>query len=154
MITSLNACSDREAMMAQQHKTIRFTPLATIGSIVWCRFLESVGMPGPKPRPALVIAVSPTDHAVIVVYGASQKTHQINPGEFLIQTTDADFELTGLAYDTKFNLNNEVKLFYDSNWFDVAPAWRALPIPITPRMGTLPASYYDAVRRAAAHLKK
>ncbi|AWK41871.1 MULTISPECIES: hypothetical protein [Photorhabdus] len=91
---------------------------------------------------------------MIVVYGTSQKTHQIYPGEFLIQTTDTDFELTGLAYDTKFNLNHEVKLFYDSNWFEIVPAWRTLPISVTPCMGILPASYYDAVRQAAAHLKK
>lgn len=53
----------------------KHNPLPTPGDIVWCHFpiTANLGNPGPKPRPALVIAVSPEHHVVKVVYGTSQK---------------------------------------------------------------------------------
>ncbi|WP_242689500.1 hypothetical protein [Photorhabdus cinerea] len=100
-----------------------------------------------------MLAASPTEHALVVAYGTSQKTDKIYLGEFIIPTTDPDFDLTGLAYDTKFNLNHRLKLYYTSEWFNVAPPRRSFPAPVSPRMGILPASYYDVVRKAAEHIK-
>nr|WP_243465125.1 hypothetical protein [Photorhabdus temperata] len=117
--------------------------------MLWCRFPQCVGVPGPKPRPALVLAASPAEHALVVAYGTSQKTDKIYPGEFVIETTDPDFVLTGLAFDTKFDLNHRLKLYYTSEWFSIAPARRTFPIPVSPHIGMLPASYYEAVRKVA-----
>lgn len=65
-----------------------FPQLPEPGDFVWCRFPRLPGFPdtpGPKLRPALVIAVSDADHEVMVVYGTSQKTDKIYPTEFLLK---------------------------------------------------------------------
>ena len=59
--------------------TIQFTPLPAPGDFVWCHFPESVGKPGPKSRPALVIAVFDNDHAIRVAYGTTKKVYRFRP---------------------------------------------------------------------------
>jgi len=62
-------------------------PLPALGDIVYCRFPESLGEPGPKPRPALVIGIAELDDktkAVVAAYGTSQQTEHLRSGEFLI----------------------------------------------------------------------
>ena len=97
------------------------TPL--VGDIVWCLFPEKIGNPGPKPRPALIIEVgsdSNSNPVVTAVYGTTQKLNRLYPTEFKIEKSDgASFALSGLAYDTKFDLNHQVKLPYCDTWFGI-----------------------------------
>lgn len=129
-----------------------FRPLPAPGDIVWCHFPQSLGEPGPKPRPALVVAVSLADHAVMVVYGTSQKTDKIYPGEFVLDPNDAGFADSGLSYRTKFNLSTQVKLPFSHGWFDQAPGF-AGHIPL-PKMGVLHPSYMAAAIAASLLCKK
>ncbi|MBP7606992.1 MAG: type II toxin-antitoxin system PemK/MazF family toxin [Giesbergeria sp.] len=131
--------------------TTTFRPLPAPGDIVWCHFPQSLGEPGPTPRPALVVGVSPTDHAVMVVYGTSQKTDKIYPGEFVLDPNDAGFPDSGLSYRTKFNLNAQVKLPFSHEWFEKAPGF-AGHIPL-PKMGVLHPSYMAAVTAASQLVK-
>lgn len=57
----------------------------------------------------------------MVVYGTSQKTDKIYATEFVLKASGAGFTLSGLAYDTKFDLAACVELPYDSDWFALAP---------------------------------
>ncbi|MDT0178164.1 type II toxin-antitoxin system PemK/MazF family toxin [Enterobacter sp. BRE11] len=128
-----------------------FHPLATPGSIVWCKF-PNHNLPGvpAKLRPALVLANDPKNHAVIVAYGTSN-TKKCYTGEFRILKTDPDFAVTGLQHDTKFDMAHTVQLFYTDEWFARAPAHRTtIPQPVSPAMGTLtPTAMKDA---KSAHL--
>lgn len=115
-----------------------FHPLATPGSIVWCKF-PNHNLPGvpAKLRPALVLANDPTNHAVIVAYGTTN-TSKCFDGEFIIRKTDPDFAITGLQFDTKFDLANTAQLFYTDEWFARAPAHKTrIPQPTNPAMGAL-----------------
>lgn len=96
------------------------------GDIVWCRFPQRPrDLPGPKPRPALVVAV--TEHedgtTVTVVYGSSQKLDRLATGEFAIQKAEnkTACELAGLSYDTKFDLRNKVELPWNNSFVAVPP---------------------------------
>lgn len=75
------------------------------GDILWCRFPEDlVPRPGPRPRPALVIAVGSIGGqvAVKVAYGTSRKTERLFAGEFLITPGDGDvYRIAGLSFPTK-----------------------------------------------------
>lgn len=97
-----------------------------------------MGKPGPKPRPALVIAIN-QDHLnqpiVTIVYGTSKKLNRLYPSEFKIEKKDgASFRLSGLAADTKFDFNHQVKLPFCSTWFDKAPGQF---VSNQPRLGIL-----------------
>lgn len=129
---------------------IPFNPLPAPGDIVWCHFPEDLGAPGPKPRPALITAVSRDDHAVQLAYGTSQKTDKIYPGEFILDPNDAGFSDSGLDRRTKFDLNNIVKLPFDSTWFTQSP--NATPQIPPPKMGILHPSYFKVVREAQAKI--
>ena len=124
-----------------------FQPLPAPGDIVWCRFPETVGVPGPKPRPALVLAAAKTEHAVIVVYGTSQKTQDLYPTEFAIDPSDSNFDVSGLSLRTKFDMAHQTKLPFDSDWFATAPG--LLPSMPLPKMGVLHPSYVRLAREAA-----
>lgn len=121
-----------------------YWPEPSAGDIVWCRFPEVVGVPGPKPRPGLVIKVFDDDEpefAVEIAYGTSQKTNRLHAGEFLIpEIPAAPYKLAGLSYPTKFNLKKLVQLPFNSEWFDLAPG----NIAQTPVMGTLHPSLHKA----------
>lgn len=120
------------------------------GDIVWCVFPELPDMqPGPKPRPALVIAVeSRTDGgSVHVAYGTSQNVSQLKSGQFAITQSkhQAAYALAGLAYDTKFDLKAIVELPWLSSYFKVP---LRNPHGNTPVIGTLHATVMHAVRAA------
>lgn len=132
-----------------------FHPLATPGSIVWCKFPNdnTSGVPA-KLRPALVLKNSPEDHAVIVAYGTT-RTDKCYPGEFIITANDPDFAITGLQFDTKFDLANTVKLFYTTEWFARAPAPKTkIPQPLNPVMGALTPTAMKDARQANEDLQK
>ena len=130
---------------------VRLWPAPNPGDIVWCHFPQVPGTPGPKPRPALVVAVDDSNKKnvrVEVAYGTSQKTNRLYPGEFLISKLDNldAYKLAGLSYDTKFDLNRTFQLPYNSDWFGVAPT----PLGQNPRLGTLHPSLVPALSAAYA----
>jgi hypothetical protein len=126
-------------------------PLPDLGDIVYCRFPQNLGKPGPKPRPALVIGIGEfADHtmAVVVAYGTSQKTNQLHSGEFLISPADgAAYQAAGLSYPTKFNLTLRATVPYTDEWFRVpsVPAFGQ-----TPKMGFLHPRLMHRAQAAAA----
>lgn len=127
--------------------TTPFRPLPAPGDFVWCHFPEVIGNPGPKARPALVVAVFEDDHAVRIAYGTTRKTEKLYPGEFVLDPSDAGFALSGLAQRTKFDLNNEVQVYFDSDWFSSNQSvYASTPLP---KMGRLDIEYYPVVQKAA-----
>lgn len=96
------------------------------GDIVWCRFPEHPSyVPGPKPRPVLVLTVSEfPETAVTVVYGTSQRVDQLFTGEFAIRSAEnkVAFELAGLSRDTKFDLRRQITLPWNDSFFSVPRA--------------------------------
>lgn len=132
-----------------------FHPLATPGSIVWCKFPnhDALGVPG-KLRPALVLANDPKNHAVIVAYGTTN-TKKCYLGEFLILKSDPDFAVTGLEHDTKFDMANTVQRFYTDEWFARAPAHKTrIPQPVNPAMGALTPTAMKNASQAHDDLQK
>ena len=117
---------------------MKYFPVPANGDIVWCLFPEALGMPGPKPRPALVIAIGENAQlrpVVTVIYGTTKKLDRLYPSEFKIEKADgASFTLSGLAADTKFDFNHQVKLPFCSTWFAAAPGQ---PFIHQPRLGVL-----------------
>jgi hypothetical protein len=113
-------------------------PPPEIGEIVYCRFPENLGRPGPKPRPALVISIGTFEDGTLAVrlaYGTSQDISDLHAGEFVILPTDGEaYRVSGLSFATKFDLRQLVDLPYTDEWFRVPPA------PLfgeTPKMGLL-----------------
>jgi hypothetical protein len=134
-----------------------FEPLPAPGDIVYCHFPQKKGKPGPKPRPALVIAIVQFDdgrHGVRVAYGTSQKVDELRSGEFSITPADrAAYQLSGLSFPTKFDTAQTQDLPYDEDWFRVPQAPR---YGQTPKLGSLHASLYKrakAAHDAALHTK-
>ena len=123
-----------------------------MGDIVWCLFPESLGKPGPKARPALIIELGVQQDnkpVVTVIYGTTQKIDKLYPSEFKIDRSDgASFALSGLAYDTKFDFNHQVKLPYCSTWFGIP---KGNQIINQPKMGVLAP---NLVSRAAEAFKQ
>lgn len=121
------------------------------GTIVWCRFPEfRVGSPGPKPRPALVVAAGEIEGVpgVDVAYGTTKKLDRLFPGEFLIEPADGEpFRLSGLSHATKFDLSRRVELPFNDRWFAVAAG---APFGQRPQMGLL---HPALMRRAQAAFK-
>lgn len=108
------------------------------GDIVWCRFprFEDI-RPGPKTRPALVLAVEDrqTPVRVRVAYGTSRRVQEVTPWEFAITPDDGEpYRMAGLSQTTKFSMRSVVVLDYTSLWFARAPG---LPTRATPKMGVL-----------------
>ncbi len=104
-------------------------------------------VPGPKPRPALVIDVGRLggDPAAEVIYGTSRKLERLVPGEFSIVQEDGDaFAASGLSYPTQFDTARAVFLPYNDEWFSV-PA--GAPYGQIPILGVL---HPSLVRRAKA----
>lgn len=126
----------------------KFATFPDPGDIVYCRFPEEVGVPGPKPRPALVLGVGfsgDKKDSVRVAYGTSQRITDLRSGEFAITPEDrAAFDLSGLSYPTKFDLKNTQVLPYTDEWFSVPPQ------PAhghSPKLGTL---HPNLMKRAQA----
>jgi hypothetical protein len=128
---------------------MRYFQAPTNGDIVWCLFPESLGKPGPKPRPALIIEIggdSKYKLVVTVVYGTTKKLDRLYPSEFKIGKRDgASFNLSGLVTDTKFDFNNQVKLPYCSNWFGSAPGQ---PYVNQPKLGVLAPNLVARAKKA------
>ena len=126
----------------------RVFPAPQAGDIVWCRFPHrGILVPGPKPRPALVIDIGRLgdDPAVEVIYGTSRKLDRLYPGEFSIVLEDGDaFAASGLSHPTKFDTARSVFLPYNDDWFFVPDG---APYGQTPRLGVL---HPSLVRRAKA----
>ena len=119
------------------------------GDIVWCRFPQDLTpRPGPKPRPALVLAVGEIKGAtaVEVAFGTSQKTNRLYSAEFLLGPDDGDaFRTAGLSYPTKFDLGKSLQLPYRAEWFAVAPG---APFGQNPKLGLLHPSLMRRARGA------
>ncbi|MEH1300993.1 hypothetical protein V7I42_08320 [Raoultella ornithinolytica] len=117
------------------------------GDIVW--FLHPDDS---KMRPGVVLGVSKRKHEVIVAFGTSQKTHKLYPSEFLIAKTDGDeaFGLSGLSYDTKFDLARTCILPFTTEFFAKAPRKNNVP---PPKMGSVHIMYNNAMRRAKKNSK-
>jgi len=121
----------------------------TAGEIAWCHFPDKIH-PRPKPRPALILAVFDDDAPAFVVrvaYGTSQRTTELQRGEFAIlrERNPAAYEAVGLSYDTKFDLRQTIDLPYTAEWFSVPPA---APHGEKPILGTLHPSLVRAVEAA------
>lgn len=134
---------------------MRYFQAPTNGDIVWCLFPESLGKPGPRPRPALIIEIggdSKHKLAVTVVYGTSKKLNRLYPSEFKIEKADgASFSLSGLAADTKFDFNHRVKLPYCSTWFGSAPGQ---PYVNQPKLGVLAPNLVARAKQAFDNSRK
>ncbi|MDR2239347.1 MAG: type II toxin-antitoxin system PemK/MazF family toxin [Zoogloeaceae bacterium] len=130
--------------------------LPSPGDIVWCRFPQRPrDAPGPKPRPALVIAVTEYEdgQTVKVAYGTSQKLDRLNAGEFAIRKAEnkTAWEVAGLSWDTKFDLANLVELPWNDTFFAVPPH------PAhgqTPKLGSLHIGMHKALKAAAQAVKR
>ena len=120
------------------------------GDIVYCRFPEIVGKPGPKPRPALVTKIVEFDDGSIgvsVAYWTSQRVNELHAGEFAITPGDGEpYRAAGLDFPTKFDLRRIETLPYNDLWFQVPTR---PPFGQTPKLGTLHASLVK--RATAAH---
>jgi PemK-like, MazF-like toxin of type II toxin-antitoxin system len=118
------------------------------GDIVWCLFPEDRKLvPGPKPRPALVVRIGEIEGApaVVVAYGTSRRVTELHAGEFAISRGDGDaFKTSGLSFDTKFDLSRLVELPFTVKWFGVPPG---APHGQTPKLGLL---HPTLMRRASA----
>jgi hypothetical protein len=125
-------------------------PPPKAGDIVHCLFpADVVGTPGPKARPALVIAVEqavddPQGCVVEVTYATSQKTNVVFPGEFVLGASPKH----GLSTNTKFDLGRTFRLPFDDAWFGAAPGSK----PPYPRRGRLDLADSDVKRRLYAAL--
>ena len=112
-----------------------------IGDLVWCNFPEDARLqPGPKPRPAIVVAVDERlDGCMVqVIPGTSQRVDQLYAGEFAILKSNlAAFKLAGLTSETKFQFGSMLNLPWTSNFFKVPPLSRHGETPV---LGTLHAS--------------
>lgn len=110
-----------------------FDPLPAPGDIVYCRFPEEIGVPGPKPRPAWVtdiVEFPDGTKGVRVAYGTTKRVTELLAGEFSIRTVDtAAYRMAGLSHDTKFALGRCLDLPYTEEWFRV---------PLSPRHGQTP----------------
>lgn len=125
-------------------------PAPEPGDFVWCRFPEFEGIhPGPKNRPAFVLAVDDARNParVRVAYGTSRGLTRVQPWEFVIGLDDGEaYLLSGLSMPTKFSLKQVVVLDYTAHWFEPAPG---RPRKATPKLAVL---HPSLVRRAqAAH---
>jgi hypothetical protein len=121
----------------------------TPGDIVWCHFPHLPRRtPGPKPRPALVCAVTEREDgvAVTVAYGTSQ-LQRMHQGEFAItkHANPAAYSSAGLSFDTKFDLRQSIELPWNEEFFAIPP--RA-PHGQHPKLGSLHASMMRAVEAA------
>ncbi|HEJ7512073.1 TPA: hypothetical protein SMG93_002640 [Klebsiella oxytoca] len=123
--------------------------LPNLGDIVWLYPPEKIGI---KPRPGLIVGVSKNKHEVIVAFGTSQKTNKLYPSEFLISKEDGDdvFGLSGLSYDTKFDLARTCTLPFTTEFFGKAPRKHNIPHP---KLGSIHIKYYPAMFKAKEHSK-
>ena len=130
----------------------KIKPLPKTGDIVWFQPSEEWGGDTPKMRPGVVLGVSKLKHEIIVAFGTSQKTHKLYPSEFLIQKADGDdvFGLSGLSYDTKFDLARTSILPFTTEFFSKATRKNNVPYP---KLGSVHIAYYNAMLKAKNNSK-
>lgn len=121
------------------------------GDIVWCRFPQRPrDIPGPKPRPALVLSVTEHEDGVSVqlAYGTSQRLDRLVAGEFAIRKLEnaSAYAMAGLSFDTKFDLGRLVEAPWNDIFFDVPPDPRHGQ---TPKLGSLHIGLRKAFEAAA-----
>ncbi len=132
-------------------KAKEFVPLPAPGDILYCFFStkERGGIPGRKPRPVLVLGTMEFDDGtpgLRVAYGTSKKVQDLISGEFAIRKLDGPaYTLSGLSFETKFNLKNSQDLPYNEEWFRVPPNPRHGQ---TPKLGTLHPSLMHRAKAA------
>ncbi len=86
-----------------------------------------------------------------VAYGTSQKTDRIYPTEFLIDSSDPNFALTGLSVPTRFDMAHQVQIPFNADWVSKAPS--PLPNMPLPKLGVLPANLVKVAKEAASRRK-
>ena len=74
----------------------------------------------------------------------SEDVNNCHPGEFTISRADSH---AGLAFDTKFDLGNRVRLPFDDEWFGPAPGRQS---GAHPKRGSLNVSDLTLKRRLSA----
>ena len=126
--------------------------LPCLGDILWCFFPEIMGNLRPKPRPAIVIGVSKSKHQVQVAFGTSRKIDKLYCSEFLIAKSDGEepFKMSGLSYDTKFDLSKVSILPFNTEYFSKAP--RKNNVPFT-KLGSVHIMYYSKLSKAKSSPK-
>ncbi|MFJ5356486.1 hypothetical protein [Pectobacterium sp. CHL-2024] len=126
---------------------VRIEKLPFLGDIVWCFFPETMGNLTPKPRPAIVTGISKSNHEILVAFGTSKKTDKLYPGEFLIARADGEelFAMSGLSYDTKFDLSRTMILPFTTEFFSKAPKKNNVPFP---KLGSVHITYHAAFEKA------
>lgn len=130
------------------------------GSIVWTRFPESVGKPGPKCRPALVLATGLNDKhkppfaSLQVAYGTSKlKLDQpISKTHLIVQNIVALNQMR-LPQATRFDLDHIIWLPWSSRFFEARKG------NLTPKIGDLTPAYIQQLEvlkavRAAMKVKR
>jgi hypothetical protein len=129
-------------------------PTPAPGDIVWCWWPNDGRnrLPGPKPRPCLILALDEKivdQPHVLVAYGTSQRVTQLRSGEFAISNAmhPAAFNAAGLSYDTKFLMGQTAWLPYSTLAFGVAPG---APHGQLPKLGILHPSMVKAATAAYA----
>ena len=85
---------------------------------------------------------------VVVAYGTSQKLDRLYAGEFAIRRAvhAAAFALSGLAYDTKFDVRRTLALPWTARYFAPAPV---IKFGQSPKLGVLHVSMLKLVVAAA-----
>lgn len=126
------------------------------GDIVWCRFPQRPrDVPGPKPRPALILTVTAREDGVVVLvaYGTSQKLGRLTAGEFAIRKFDhpAAYALAGLSFDTKFDLKHTLEMPWNEHFFSVPPEARHGQHP---KLGSLHIGMKKSLEAAARAVKR
>jgi len=104
--------------------TFNYLPISTLPApydIVWSRFPDhhSIGEPGPKPRPAIVLNASTHDDGtgeVQLIYGTTNlKMHERRQDFFV--ANNADMDACGLYRATRFDLDQIAWIPWAEEWF-------------------------------------
>lgn len=97
--------------------------------IVWCRFPfdESLGEPGPKPRPALVRNAATRSNGtaeVEVVYGTTNLKLNTRKFDFVVSKA-SEMDACGLYRATRFDLDKLLWLPWTTKWFEILPNYNS-----------------------------
>lgn len=95
---------------------------------MWCRFPEheSLGEPGPKARPAVVLNVAhdpeSDESEVQLIYGTTKLKMMKRREDFFISNL-SDMDACGLTQATRFDLDTIMWIPWAAEWFDVLPGY-------------------------------
>lgn len=109
-----------------------FTTLPAALDVVWCRFPfdeHSPNYPGPKPRPALVLASALSgkgEPEVKVMYGTSKFDHKLHKYDMFVAKL-ADMNEAGLSQATRFRFDRWLWLPWCEEFFE---ARKGYPTPV------------------------